>query len=135
MEGTRYSKLETNNDSEEDCELVHRRRRQRLPKFLTSLRFASLVGFCFGMLAMFGGSRLRENIGKGELDWLSESLLRGNLPSGCSAHKKLIEPPGDIKVLFEYNETYSGPPTMESEYAWLDLMPGKAPGDTRRRHK
>lgn len=37
----------------------------------------------------------------------------------------LIEPPGHVKVLFEYNDTYPGPPTMESEYAWLDLLPGK----------
>jgi len=28
-------------------------------------------------------------------------------------------------VLFEYNDTYPGPPTIESEYAWLDLIPGK----------
>lgn len=28
-------------------------------------------------------------------------------------------------VQFEYNNTYPGPPTMESEYAWLDLLPGK----------
>lgn len=26
---------------------------------------------------------------------------------------------------FEYNDTYPGPPTMESEYAWLDLLPGR----------
>ncbi len=34
-------------------------------------------------------------------------------------------PPGYVKVQFEYNDTYPGPPTMESEYAWLDLLPGK----------
>lgn len=127
MAGTRYSKLETNDVGEEDCEQVPGTRRRQLPDFITSLWFAYLVGFCFGILAMFEGIRLRENIGKRELDWLSESLLSSKPPSGCFAHKKSIEPPGDIKVLFEYNETYSGPPTMESEYAWLDLMPGKTP--------
>lgn len=98
MAGTRYSKLETNNDGEEDCEQVPGTRRRQLPNFITSLRLASLVGFCFGILAMFRGSRLRENIGKREPDWLSETLLSSKPQSGCFAHKKLIEPPGDIKV-------------------------------------
>ena len=36
----------------------------------------------------------------------------------------MIGPAGDVKVQFRYNDTYPGPPTMESEYAWLDLFPG-----------
>jgi hypothetical protein len=38
----------------------------------------------------------------------------------------LSGPPGDVKVQFQYDDTYPGPPTMESEYAWLDLLPGRA---------
>jgi hypothetical protein len=30
-----------------------------------------------------------------------------------------------VKVQFQYDSTYPGPPTNESEYAWLDLLPGQ----------
>lgn len=59
------------------------------------------------------------------MDWLSKSLKCSTNLFGCEIHGKVIGPPGNVKVQFEYNETYPGPPTMESEYAWLDLLPGK----------
>jgi hypothetical protein len=37
----------------------------------------------------------------------------------------ITEPDGNIKVQFQYNDTYPGPPTLESEWAWLALLPGK----------
>jgi hypothetical protein len=37
----------------------------------------------------------------------------------------MTETPGNVKVQFQYNDAYPGPPTNESEYAWLALLPGK----------
>lgn len=125
MAGTKYSKLETGLPGEEDFEYTPKVRRRRLPNPLTSLWFTTAVAFCVGILTTFGGIRLCEGVGKRDTDWLSELLRCCPKLFGCETHGKLIGPPGDLKVQFEYNDTYPGPPTMESEYAWLDLLPGK----------
>ena len=125
MAGTKYSKLETESNGHEDLGHTPEVRRRRSPNLFTSLWFTTAVAFCVGILATFGGIRLCENIGKRDKDWLSESLQCSTRLFSYGTHEKLIGPPGNVKVQFEYNDTFPGPPTMESEYAWLDLLPGK----------
>ena len=127
MAGTKYSQLEaepteaepTDDETVGCTSEVHLRRCPHFPSLATA------VAFCAGVLVAFGSIRLFENIGKRDTDWLSESLQCDTNLLGSETHDKWIEPPGDVKVQFEYNDTYPGPPTMESEYAWLDLFPGK----------
>ena len=125
MAGTKYSKLETNFNGQEDFEHTPEVRRRRSPNLFNSLRFTTAVAFCVGILATFGAIRLRESIEKHDTDWLSKSLKCSTNLFGCEIHGKVIGLPGNVKVQFEYNETYPDPPTMESEYTWLDLLPGK----------
>lgn len=125
MAGTKYSQLEAKLTGHEDFGCHPKVRLRRFQHTFTSPCFTIALAFCVGVLAAFGGIRLFENVGKRDTDWLSESFECNTKSFGSETHKKWIGPPGDAKVQFEFNETYPGPPTMESEYAWLDLLPGK----------
>lgn len=125
MAGTKSSQLEAELADDEDVGCTSKIQLRRFSHILTSPSLITAVAFCIGVLAGFGSIRLFGNIGKRDTDWLSESLQCNTNLFGSETHKKWIRPPGDVKVQFEYNDTYPGPPTMESEYAWLDLLPGK----------
>ena len=125
MAGTKYSQLEAELADDEDVGRTSKVQLRRFSHILTSPSLITAIAFCIGVLAAFGSIRLFENIGKRDTDWLSEPLQCNTNLCGSNTHKNTIGPPGDVKVQFEYNDTYPGPPTMESEYAWLDLLPGK----------
>ena len=125
MANTKYSQLETKFNDQEDFGYLPEVRRRRSSNLFTSLWFTAVVAFCVGILATFGAIRLCESIGKRDTDWLSKSVQCNTNLLGYETHRKMIGPPGIVKVQFQYNDTYPGPPTMESEYAWLDLLPGK----------
>ena len=124
MAATKYSKVETNFDGEEDFEYTPEVRLRRPLNRFNSLWLATTVAFCVGILATFGAIRLRENIRNHDTDWLSKWLKCSTILFS-QIHGKVKGMPGNLKVQFEYNDTYPGPPTLESEYAWLDLLPGK----------
>lgn len=74
MAGTKYSKLETSFNGQEDLECKPEARRRRSLNLVDSLWFTTAVAFCVGILATFGATRLREHFGKHDTDWLSKSL-------------------------------------------------------------
>ena len=125
MAGAKYSKLEPKFTDDEDVEYTSKVQFRRSPHILTLPSLNTAVAFCVGVLVALGSIRLFENMGKRETDWLSESLQSDTNLFGSETHKWWIGPPGDVKVQFQYNDTYPGPPTIQSEYAWLDLLPGK----------
>jgi hypothetical protein len=71
MAGTKYSKLETEFTDSEDSGHTSVVRRRRSSDLFNSLWFVITVAFCVGVLATFGGIRLRGSIGKSDTDWLS----------------------------------------------------------------
>jgi hypothetical protein len=74
---------------------------------------------------MFPFIELDEKTEKSNIDLLSEYCLAMNSKITTRGSDISTGPLGNNKVQFQYNATYPGPPTLESEYAWLDLLPGE----------
>ncbi|KAM3086088.1 hypothetical protein ACMFMG_000226 [Clarireedia jacksonii] len=102
MEDTEYRKLEGQLSGEEE---FNYRPTTRHRGILKSPWLFTILAFCAGIIATLGASRLSFKMTS---EWRDTDFLK---------------PLGDVKVQFAYNDTFPGPPTLRSEYAWLDLLP------------
>lgn len=121
MEAIEYSKLETQASGETELAYTATTRRRGVLKYPWII---AILAFCAGIFATAGANRLYRGMKispeKRETDWLSKFRLIIRLRV---MELIFLGPDGDFKVQLAYNDTFPGPPTMESEHAWLDLLP------------